>query len=377
MTSDIPFIRPTFPEPAEFAAEYAEIIENNWFSNFGPKEQQFRRALEKYVGHDVHAATFGNGTLALMAAVQACLGHGRPGQRLLMPSFTFVAVAQAAIWNGYQPLFIDVDADTWQPSIDSAREALARHGDEVAGVLLTNAFGVGNPQIDAWEALAGERGLPLVIDSAAGFGSRYVDGAPVGSRGTCEIFSFHATKPFAVGEGGALVSRDPEVVRRVTEFQNFGFDASRASVMLGLNGKLSEFGAAVGLRQLPGLDDRLASRQRVFARYVAELADEGLQFQHNAASSSLCFASVTCVDTDHKQRVLSQLESDGVQARDYYNPPIHRHPYFADVPALTTSMDLSVTSDLCARIVSLPVHDRMPDAQVERVIRGARVGTRR
>ena len=177
-----------------------------------------------------------------------------------MPSFTFIAVAQAALWTGYRPWFIDIDPDTWQPSAPSARAVLERSRDRVAGILLTNTFGVGNPQIGTWEDLAAELELPIVLDSAAGFGSMYADGERVGGRGACEIFSFHATKPFAVGEGGALVSRDPRLVEQANHFQNFGFAASRASresTQLGMNGKLQEINAAIGLRQLVGLDRRL------------------------------------------------------------------------------------------------------------------------
>ncbi len=130
-----------------------------------------------------------------------------------MPSFTFVAVAQAALWAGYRPWFIDIDADTWQPSAPSARAVLECSRDRVAGILLANVFGVGNPQVGAWEDLAAQWDLPIVIDSAAGFGSAYADGERLGGRGACEIFSFHATKPFAIGEGGALVSSRPTARR--------------------------------------------------------------------------------------------------------------------------------------------------------------------
>ena len=214
MPSEIPFIRPSFPKPAELAEEFGEIVDANWYTNFGPKERQFARALGDYLGPDLHVATVANGTLALIAALHATLGLGTRDRYLLMPSFTFIAVAQAALWAGYRPWFIDIDPDTWQPSAASARAVLERSRDRVAGILLANVFGVGNPQVGAWEDLAAEWDLPIVLDSAAGFGSMYADGERVGGRGACEIFSFHATKPFAIGEGGALVSRDPRLVEQ-------------------------------------------------------------------------------------------------------------------------------------------------------------------
>ena len=206
MPSEIPFIRPSFPGPAELVEDLGEIVHANWYTNFGPKERQFARALGEYLGHDLHVATLANGTLALIAALHVTVGRGTRDRYLLMPSFTFVAVAQAALWAGYRPWFIDIDPDTWQPSAPSARAVLECSRDRVAGILLVNVFGVGNPNVGAWEDLAAECDLPIVLDSAAGFGSAYADGERVGGRGACEIFSFHATKPFAVGEGGALVS---------------------------------------------------------------------------------------------------------------------------------------------------------------------------
>lgn len=374
MLSEIPFIRPTFPASADLALDLDEILKANWFTNFGPKERQFARALGDYVGSEVHVATCANGTVALIAALTAAVGAGTRDRYLLMPSFTFIAVAQAALWAGYRPWFIDVDADTWQPSIESAETILTGSRDDVAGVLLPNVFGVGNPQIDAWEALCAKWDLPIVIDSAAGFGSRYSDGNPLGSRGTCEIFSFHATKPFAIGEGGAVTSRDPALIARVRDFENFGFTDSRECTQLGMNGKLQEISAAIGLRQLVGLDQRLAQRHKVFDRYQAELASEGLRFQVDAEASSLCFASARCSSADHKASVLTSLRDNAVQARDYYNPPQHRHPYFVANPELTRSTSLPVTEELCSQIVSLPVHDDMSPEDVDRIVNAVRQG---
>nr|WP_242661336.1 DegT/DnrJ/EryC1/StrS family aminotransferase [Mycobacterium mantenii] len=374
MPAEIPFIRPSFPVPAELAADFEAIVQANWYTNFGPKEREFARALGDYLGPDLHVATLANGTLALIAALQVTLGSGTRDRYLLMPSFTFVAVAQAAQWTGYRPWFIDVDSDTWQPDVASASAVLKRSRDEVAGILLPNVFGVGNPDIDAWEELGAEWELPVIIDSAAGFGSAYADGRHVGGRGACEIFSFHATKPFAVGEGGALVSRDPQLVEQTHRFQNFGFEASRDCTQLGMNGKLQEISAAIGLRQLVGLDRRLASRRKVFDCYRNELARLELQFQPNAEASSLCFASACCTSAEHKAKVLASLSAHAIQARDYYNPPLHQQKYFVADTELR-SADLPATEDICSRIVSLPVHDEMAPDDVARVVAAVQEGS--
>ncbi|SOJ53606.1 dTDP-4-amino-4,6-dideoxy-D-glucose transaminase [Mycobacterium simulans] len=374
LISKIPFIRPSFPGPAELAEDFAEIAHANWYTNFGPKERKFARALGDYLGPDRHVATLANGTMALIAALHVTFGPGMRDRYLLMPSFTFVGVAQAALWTGYRPWFIDIDADTWQPCALSARAVLERSRDRIAGILLANVFGVGNPQIDAWEDLAAEWELPIVLDSAAGFGSAYADGERLGGRGACEVFSFHATKPFAVGEGGALVSRDPRLIEQAYKFQNFGLVKTREAIQLGMNGKLQEISAAIGLRQLAGLDRRLASRRKVLEYYRAGLAGVGVRFQNNADASSLCFASACCQSADHKAAIMASLQMHAIEARDYYNPPQHLHPYFVTNPELAKSTDLSVTTNICSRIVSLPVHDHMASVDVARVVAAVQEG---
>lgn len=367
--SPIPFIRPAFPAPADVAAAYEKIVEANWYTNFGPVERRLSAALAAYVGPGITATTAANATLALIAAIECTAGHGDGTGEILVPSFTFVAAAQAVTWSGHVPRFVDICPETWQPDAGHARELIASADRPPRAILLANVFGVGNPDIADWEALAGELGVPLVIDSAAGFGSWYADGERLGSRGTCEVFSMHATKPFGVGEGAIVTTRDPDLARKIERFENFGFDASRSSVVLGLNAKLPELSAAIGLLQLDGLDARLDGRRQVHARYRDGLGDR-YAFQTNADRSTLGFASLAAPDGAAKRATLDRLAAAGIDARDYYNPPVHRQRLLrtgdADLP------HLPVTDDLCARIVSVPIHDDMAPADIDRVITALR-----
>lgn len=368
MKSEIPFIKPSFPSPTDFAKDVEQIVKANWYTNSGPIERMFSSELRDYLGQDLQVATFANGTLALLAAIHSAVGSGDRSKFLMMPSFTFVAVPQAAIWNGYLPYFVDIDPSTWQMDSGTAREIIRSARDQIAGVILPNAFGVGNPAIAEWNEISDEFELPVVIDSAAGLGSRYADGLLLGGRGHCEIFSFHSTKPFGIGEGGALVSANAEVVDQAYEFQNFGFDKSRMSRTLGLNGKLSEIHAAIGRRQLTGLASRIEHRKVTFQRYAAAFRTYDLGFQTNAVNSSHFCANIAVPSAEHKTRVLQMLATERVQARDYYNPPLHIHPYFRKhYPSMNRS-DLGVTESLCSRIISLPVHDHMDTVDIERII---------
>jgi dTDP-4-amino-4,6-dideoxygalactose transaminase len=322
MSFKVPFIRPVFPRSTVIGEDFDAIVESNWFTNFGPMERRFSAGIAEYIGGENYSVTFTNATIALVAVLQEALGRGDDRSFVIVPSFTFAAGPEAVEWAGYRPVFVDIDPVTLQPSIDEAR-TLIEDGLNIAGILLCNTFGIGNPRIAEWETLASQAGLKLIIDSAAGFGSEYSSERRVGSAGLAEVFSFHATKPFAVGEGGAVVTRDAELVSRLISFQNFGFSGGRGAHRLGLNGKLQEINAAIGLRQLAGFDTAIKSRHAVLAGYQRALADSGVSFPAAIELSSVCFATILLSTSDARDGALARLLSAGVEARAYYAPALH------------------------------------------------------
>ena len=225
----------------------------------------------------MRVALTANATLTIQLACSARFAADRPFA--LVPSFTAPAGPLGLAWCGFEPRFVDIDPVSWHPDVRDAERVLAEHPDEIAGILLTTTFGAANTDIGSWEALARRHDLSLVIDSAAGFGSSYPSGESLGARGTCEIFSLHATKPLPIGEGGAVASRDADLIDVIESTKNFGYDRTRRSVRLGTNAKLPELSAALGLRQLEGYPDRLARRRAVLAGYHEQLAPLGVQFQ--------------------------------------------------------------------------------------------------
>ena len=210
----------------------------------------------------------------------------------LVPSFTFAAGPLVLRSLGFDIMFVEIDRVSWQPDFNQVRRFLKRRGTDTAGILLTSTFGVANADIASWEELAADHDVPLVVDSAAGFGSRYASGEVLGSRGTCEVFSFHATKVVAIGEGGAISSTNRELIAEIDKKKNFGFDENRESVSPGTNAKLPELSCAIGLRQLDVLAERIAQRQLTFDLYRRQLAPLGFEFQPSAEHAALPFVSV-------------------------------------------------------------------------------------
>ena len=354
MRYKIPFIKPNFPDSRELIKDYEAIVASNWFTNFGSYEQRFSRACAEYIGSHVYATTISNCTLGLEAAISILCDPTR--KKIIMPSFTFAAGAEAVIRCGFEPLFTDIQKETWQPSISETKRLILEHDEEIAGILLCNVFGVGNQEIDEWEKLAKESNLPMIIDSAAGFGSRYIDSEMVGSRGDCEVFSMHATKPFAIGEGGLVVSKDTDFIEKVRSWQNFGFEADRNVHRIGTNAKLQEINAAIGLHQLSDFESRLRLRHNTLKDYKRLINSDVASYQLNDLESTVPFVSVRLSSPVQALKAQQHLLDNGVEARRYYTP-LHRQSILSRYSDGEES--LKMTNYISDRVISLPVHDDM------------------
>ena len=365
--SPIPFLTPRLPDPSVVAQDYQEICEAGVFTNGGPFEGRFSAELARWIGHDVEVAVTANATVGIQLACKSLFHRDR---RLVpVASFTAAAVPLALIWSGFEPVLIDIEPETWQPDLRMAQRFLQRKHDNVAGILLTNTFGTANASVDDWETLATHYRVPLVIDSAAGFASEYSWGEPLGSRGDCEIFSFHATKTMAIGEGGAVASRDHKFIRQIDQLKNFGFDDNRRSLGFGQNGKLPELASAMGIRQLEAFKDRIAQRQEVLRWYVTNLKSLGCAFQLDGMLGAPPFVSLALPSKRQREQLCMTLDKAEVGWRAYFNPPIHGHPAFAEVQR---AGDLTVTDDLCGRIISLPLDDWLTPGDVGRIASAVR-----
>lgn len=361
MKYKIPFIKPAFPSAAEVSEDFSAIVAANWYTNFGPYEQKFRSEIAKYLGEGAQVITAANATLGIELAVLALMYPVVAERKeVLVQSFTFAAGPEVLIRHGFTPVFIDIDENSWQADAQRARSYIDANKEKIAGILFCNTFGVGNPEIAQWEKIAQEHNLPLIIDSAAGFGSKYSDEEKIGLRGDCEIFSLHATKPFCIGEGGLVIVRGAELADKIRRLENFGFDSKHDVSEIGTNAKLQELNCAIGLRQLALLDERLAMRHTNLARLKRMLGD-GFVFQDNDAISSIPFASVLMPDAETRERALVALKERGVEAKTYY-APLHKEPVLMSRAKIADN--LTVTEQITSRILSLPVYSEMPESEL-------------
>jgi dTDP-4-amino-4,6-dideoxygalactose transaminase len=368
-TVNIPLLKPAPAALSGLMAELKAIEASGQYTNFGPVNARFEEAMVDRVFGGVGAClTVSNATLGLMLAIRHAIGDIRNGRRYaLMPSFTFAATAQAALWNGLTPLFCDIDADDWTQCRQAEEEILGRYGAAVAVVVPYATFGT-SIDLAHYDRLSRRHGVPVVVDAAASLGSQDRDGNGFGA-GFAQpvVFSMHTTKAFATFEGGLIYCADPEVIARLRSMANFGFDEPRVASLPGLNGKLSEVSALLGLAKLDELDTAIERREAAAARYRANLNE--CVFQRLVGRRTAHTFLPLLLPERHAARreaIMQALAERGIGSGSYFSPHLAEHPYFR---ANAIAGDLAVTESVARRILVLPLSDTIQMEEVDAVCR--------
>jgi dTDP-4-amino-4,6-dideoxygalactose transaminase len=363
----IPFQRPQPPAPEAIMEYYRLSQEAGFYSNGGPCAQLLSARLSDYLG-GAFAIPVGNCTVGLMVALRAACGMPSGRRRaILTPAYTFTATACAIEWAGFEPIFVDIERRGWHMSPAALEEALERFDGEIAGVLACATFGTAPAaeQRAAWRERCHAHGVPLLIDSAPGFGTRDTEDRPLGGLGDTEIFSFHATKPFSVGEGGLVTTTDPVLAARIGRMINFGLEpGTRISTDIGMNAKMSELHAASALAMLDTIDDVVGRRQANAARLRAAIGpDAHLLYQDGAERSTWQIFHVLCPSPVIRDRIVTLAPSHGIEVRTMHDPALHTHPAFADARRGA----LPVTEAAAALALALPMANELSPEAIARI----------
>jgi dTDP-4-amino-4,6-dideoxygalactose transaminase len=367
---NVPAARPNPPRLSEHVRELKDIEDSGIFSNFGPVNHRFEQELAETIFGTGECLTVCNATIGLMVAIRQVLGEDRPQQRryALMPSFTFAAIAHAAMWNGLTPLFCDIDRQTWLPSADHEKELLERYQGEIAVVVPYATFG-NNLDLDRYDDLSEHFGVPIVVDAAASLGALDASGKGFGSGFRWPVvFSMHATKTFATGEGGVIYCVDANRVKIMRAMCSFGFEAPRVATLPGLNGKLSEVSALTALLQLKRFEGVVEHRQQLSEAYRRYLP--GWVHQESCGKrQSFAFQSVLLKESlaPMRTKIVAMLRARGIGVSTYFSPHLAEQPYFTRYGVASS---LSVTQDISERILTLPMFDAMTDSDVQYVASG-------
>ncbi|ACL61776.1 DegT/DnrJ/EryC1/StrS family aminotransferase [Methylobacterium nodulans] len=337
----------------EIDAAIAEVLSGPSFI-LGAAVAAFEHAFANHAGVE-HCVGVASGTDALALALRA-LGIG-PGDEVVVPALTFAGTAQAVLHCGASPRFAEVDPHT--RCLDPAAVAAAI-GQRTAAILPVHLFGF-PADMPALTALAARHGLAVVEDCAQSHGAT-LDGRPLGSFGHAAAYSFYPTKNLGgIGDGGAVVTRDPALAARLRSLRNYGFEGpERVSRRLGFNARLDEIQAAILLALLPHLDAGNAERRAIAARYRALLAGTSLGLPPEDEGCVYHQFAVTHADRDGLMR---RLARSGIGTAIHYAPGLHRHPAFAE----GQPNSLPVTDALAATLLSLPIQPEVAAGAVERV----------
>ena len=367
--NDIRFLRPQLPSLDDIGRYFAAAEEERWFSNVGPCHRLLTQRLASYVGEGACCVLVANATLGLMVALRALLDRSaRRASEVIVPSFTFAAVVDAVTWCGLEPVFADLEPKTWHLDPEQLELAIEKRGERLAAVVACSTFGTAPPIAvrHRWQAACARAEIPLLVDSAAGFGARDEAGQPLGRQGDAEVFSFHATKPFGMSEGGLIVTEDVDLAAEMSLLINFGLDDRRSPLRRhGLNAKLSEVHAAIGLAVLDGYDHVLGRRRALASQISRPLERVGFSFQPASERSTWQFIPTLAPSGETRDAVLAQSASTGVELRTYFAPPLHKSEPFASSKRLNR---LPVTEDFTRRILSLPLANDLTDDEVDRIV---------
>jgi dTDP-4-amino-4,6-dideoxygalactose transaminase len=349
-----PFIRPVMPAVEKWSHYLHPAYEARWFSNFGPVALRFEAELCARLCHRSEIITTTNNCTSGIAA--ALIASGVSGS-VAIPAFTFPATASAVIMAGAKPCVLDVDLETWSLSATLLKKFL--RSEKCEAVVLVAPFGLRqdfSAHIEACRAC----NVPVLIDNAAGLSTK---GSPLPDSSCYEIYSLHATKPFAIGEGGAVRSRasETEALRRAL---NFGLrPGSVPSGSWGINGKLPEVSAAIGLAVLEDFDRIIAHRQATALRYIDLLKGfDNLHYPVEVERAPWQVFPVLLPSAAVTNQFIKRAAEENLQVRRGY------HPSLEDWPRTNKMAPCSNARSLAERVIALPIYSDITEEEASQII---------
>ncbi len=354
----IPLSRPDIG-PAEEEA-VLQVLRSGMLA-MGRKTQEFEEAWAAYCGVR-HAILMANGTVAQEAVLRG-LGIG-PGDEVITVSFTFNATASVILQVGARPVFVDVRADDFAMDPDQVEAAVTSR---TRAIMPVHLYGL-MADMAPLEAIAARHGLTIIEDAAQAHGATYA-GRKAGTFGPA-MFSLYATKNLMTGEGGFATTDDDALADRIRLYRNHGMHVRYYHDSLGTNFKPTDLAAALGLAQLPRLDERTARRRRNAARLTGGLA--GYLTPSVPAGREHVWHQYTMRFPGERQHVIDGLAERGVGTLIYYPVPTHRQAYLQAFMPGAADQPLPVTDRLSEEVLSIPVRPNLTDAELDQVIEAVR-----
>lgn len=335
----------------------SECLSSSWISSKGAFIPAFEDRFSKYIGSEF-AASVSNGTVALHLALVA-LGIG-PGDEVIVPALTYIASANAIVYTGATPVFVDSEAGSWQASIEDIR---AKITPKTRAIMAVHLYGAAS-DMDAICSLARQHNLFVVEDCAEAIGTIY-KGRHVGTFGDIATFSFFGNKTITTGEGGMVVSNNQALHERAVHFKGQGLAAHRQywHDVIGYNYRMTNICAAIGVAQLERVNEFLDGKRRLAERYIVALADLPVSFQSEPPQTrhSYWMVSLLVGDAKHRDPLRSALEAAGIETRPVFYP-VHTMPMYA-----ARFQSHRIAEDIGRRGISIPSWPGLDDAAIDRI----------
>lgn len=354
--------RPFLPPLEEFVPYLEKIWDSHIITNNGPFHQELEQKLCDYLGVK-YISLFSNGTMALIAALQVLKISGE----VITTPFSFVATTHALWWNNVKPVFADIDPVTYNLDPDKIEAAITP---KTSAILPVHVFG--NPcNVERIQEIADRYGLKVIYDAAHAFGVR-LNGTSVANFGDLSVLSFHAIKVFNTFEGGAVICHNENIKQHIDQFKNFGITDETTVVAPGINAKMNEFQAALGLLQLKYIDESIAKRKLIAAVYLDELKNVpgiGLlndipDVKHNYAYFPVLIDASNFGRT--RDDVYEELKKHNIYGRRYFYPLISQFPTYSGLGSAQPGK-MPVAEKVTEQVLCLPIYPDLDKIVVKKI----------
>lgn len=348
---------PALPPLEEFQDYLKQIWDNKWLTNNGPFHVQFEKELAEFLKVP-YISLFANGTLALVTALQAMRITGE----VITTPYSFVATTHSLWWNNIKPVFVDIEPEFCNLDANKIEAAIST---KTTAILPVHVYG--NPcNVERIQEIADVYGLKIIYDAAHAFSVQYKGGSVL-NYGDLSILSFHATKVFNTLEGGAIISHDEKTKKRIDYLKNFGFASETTVIAPGINSKMNEVQAALGLLQLKYFHENIAKRKKIAETYRNGLTNiEGLSLlpENIHVESNYAYFPIFIDEKKYgvtRDELYDKLKENNIYGRRYFYPLISDFPMYRDLESAKPG-HLPVAKDIAQQVICLPIY---PDLDAE------------
>lgn len=349
----IPVTKAYLPNKEKYKGYIDRIYESGWLTNNGTLLRELEQRLQTYLGVK-HLILVANGSLALQLAYKALDLKGE----VITTPFSFIATTSTIAWEGLKPIFADIDPNSFNIDLSNIEEQVT---DKTSAIVPVHVLG--NPcDVEAIQSIADKHNLKVIYDAAHAFGTQY-KGQSVLNYGDISTLSFHATKLFHTIEGGAVITNDDELAKKIRLLINFGITSPTSIESIGINAKMNEFEAAMGLCVLDEIEQITQQRQVIWQTYKQEL--KGLvRFQqfNEHSNNNYAYAPVVFESEQQLLKVEQALKKRDIIPRRYFYPSLESLNY------LQTNQECKNSRDIVSRILCLPIYSDLTKEEQQKII---------